>query len=152
MSRSSARAGWLVVCVLLAIGPGARTVEGSEPDTPPTADASQAPAPEPPAQAQRPAILPPLYASFGALEMLDAHSTLEAMSAGAVEVNRSMAGLAAHPAALVAVKAATTAGTILLSEQLWRRNRVAAVLLMVSLNGAYAAVVAHNYSVARAAP
>jgi hypothetical protein len=102
---------------------------------------------------KRPAILPPLYASFGVLQMLDAHSTMEAISAGrGGEANRSMAVLAEHPVALVAVKAAATAGTILVSEKLWRRNRTAAVLLMLAVNGAYAAVVAHNYRVARAAP
>jgi hypothetical protein len=132
MSRSSARAGTLVVCVLLVVGPGARTLEGSE---------------------QRPVILPPLYASFGLLQVLDVHSTMEAILAGrGGEANRSMAVLAEHPAALVAVKAAATAGTILVSEQMWRRNRVAAVLLMIAVNGAYAAVVARNYRVARAAP
>jgi ABC-type cobalamin transport system permease subunit len=34
------------------------------------------------------------------------------------------------------------------AEKLWRRNRVAAVALMVAVNVATAGIAAHNYSVA----
>jgi hypothetical protein len=51
-------------------------------------------------------VLLPLYMSFASLQMLDAHSTLRAARAGAVEQNPLMQGLADKPAALVALKTA----------------------------------------------
>jgi hypothetical protein len=54
-------------------------------------------------------------------------------------------GLAAHPGVLIAAKAGVAAGTVYLSERLWKKNRAAAVVLMVALNGAYAAIVANNH-------
>jgi hypothetical protein len=50
-----------------------------------------------------------------------------------------------HPAAGLAVKAGATAATVYLTERLWRKNRVASIAVMAALNGAYAAIVAHNY-------
>ena len=55
---------------------------------------------------------------------------------------RSMAG---NTAGLLAVKAGATAATFYLSERLWRKNRVASVVLMAALNGAYVSIVAWNY-------
>lgn len=96
----------------------------------------------------RPAALVPLYVSFAALEGLDARSTLTGLGHGAQEANPVMSGLATHGAALFALKMGAAAGTILVSEKLWKRNPVAAVALMVGLNSAYALVVAHNYELA----
>ena len=50
-----------------------------------------------------------------------------------------------QPAAFVAAKVAASAATFYVSERLWRRHRVAAVVLMLAVNGAYAAIVANNY-------
>jgi len=94
-------------------------------------------------------ILVPLYASFVALQALDAHSTLRAIDAGAAEANPVMGGLAHQPAALVAVKAGLTASTIYLVEKVRLRNRRAAIALMAVLNSAYVTIVAHNYRVPR---
>jgi hypothetical protein len=102
-----------------------------------------------PAAPKRPAALVPLYVGFGALQALDAHSTLTSMSNGAYEVNPLMRGAAASPTAVLAVKAATAAGVVALTERLWRHNRTAAVLTMVGLNSAYAAMVVHNYGAGR---
>jgi hypothetical protein len=94
---------------------------------------------------QRPAALVPLYISFATLQMLDAHSTTRALRHGRVEANPLMAPFAGNPAALAGVKAATAAGTIYVSERLRKRNRTAAIALMIALNTATAAIVAHNY-------
>ena len=50
--------------------------------------------------------------------------------------------------ALLAVKMGAAAGTVFVAEKLWRRNRVAAIALMVAVNVATAGIAAHNYSVA----
>jgi Domain of unknown function (DUF5658) len=105
------------------------------------------PVPAPPSR--RPAALVPLYISLASLEALDVHATFDALGRGGVEANPIMRPLIGSPAAVVAVKAALTGVMIASSEKLWKKNRAAAVLLMVGMNGAYAAVVAHNYSIAR---
>jgi hypothetical protein len=97
------------------------------------------------APAERPRPLLPLYGSFGALQAMDAHSTLRAVRNGAVERNPLIAPLSSNPGAMFAVKAATTAGTIVLAERLWRRHPGKAVGVMVAANIAYAAIVAANY-------
>ena len=97
---------------------------------------------------RRPGLLPALYASNVVLQALDAHSTMKALNHGAREANPMMQGVVGNPTALLAVKAGAAVGTIYFAEKLWRRNRVAAVALMVAVNGVSAAVVAHNYRVA----
>jgi hypothetical protein len=71
------------------------------------------------------------------------------MAAGHAEGNPLMSGIASNTTAFVAVKAATATGVILLSEKLRKRNRAAALGLMVAVNVATAAIVAHNYRLAR---
>jgi hypothetical protein len=95
--------------------------------------------------AVRPAALAPLYVSFGLLQALDTHSTLSAVGDGHGEANPAMKGLVNQPAAFIAAKIGATAATVYVAERLWRRHRVAAVVLMVAVNGAYGAVVASNY-------
>jgi hypothetical protein len=80
------------------------------------------------------------------LQGLDAHSTLTGVSAGGREVNPAVRALVAQPASFVGAKIAATAGTLFLTERLWKKHRVAAVVLMVAVNATYAAIVAHNYS------
>jgi hypothetical protein len=92
-------------------------------------------------------VLLPLYASFATLQLLDAHSTLRAVRAGAVEQNPMVGSMANHPAALVAMKAGVAASTIVLADKMRNRSRVGAIVLMAGLNSLYATVVAHNYSV-----
>lgn len=99
----------------------------------------------PPATPRRPAPLVPLYLSFAGLQSLDAITTLRALDNGHQERNPVVGWLAQHPGALVAAKAGVAAGTVYLSERLWKKNRTAAVVLMVALNGAYAAIVANNH-------
>jgi hypothetical protein len=109
------------------------------------AGSSLAPRFEPAMPTRRPKPLPVLYASFGALQALDAATTFRALDRGATEANPALAGFASNRGAMVAVKAASFASTVYLSERLWKKNRVAAVVTMVCVNSAYAAIVAHNY-------
>lgn len=97
----------------------------------------------------RPGALVPLYASFATLQALDVHSTSRALDQGAVEANPMMKGLAGNPTALLAVKAAGTAGVIFASEKMWKKNRAAAVFFMVAANSAMAWVVQNNYRAVR---
>jgi hypothetical protein len=90
-------------------------------------------------------LLPALYVGFGALQVLDAHSTTRAVGAGHRERNPVMAPFAGNTGAMLAVKAATTAGTVYMAHRLARRHRLAATVLMIAMNGAYAAIVAANY-------
>jgi hypothetical protein len=96
----------------------------------------------------RPAPLVGLYISMATLQALDFASTRKALNAGAVEGNPLVAPLLDSPTALLALKAGVTGATIYVSERLWKRNRVAAVMTMIGLNTAYGVVVAHNYGVA----
>jgi hypothetical protein len=86
-----------------------------------------------------------MYVTFASLQMLDAHSTLRAVNAGAVEQNPLMRGLTDKPVAFVALKAGVAASTIVLADKMRGRSRVGAVVMMAALNSAYAMVVAHNY-------
>ena len=108
----------------------------------------RAPVPES-GREDRPRALLPLYIGFGALQALDAHSTMRAVNAGRAERNPLIAPFADRPGAMIGVKAAATAGTLAIAEKLWRRNRAAAVTLLIAANVGYAAVVAHNYRQAR---
>lgn len=102
-----------------------------------------------PPSPRRPAPLVPLYLSFAGLQSLDAITTLRALDDGHQERNPVVGWLAQHPGALVAAKAGVAAGTVYLSERLWKKNRTAAVVLMVALNGAYAAIIANNHGTGR---
>ncbi len=96
--------------------------------------------------AGRPSAMVALYVSYAGLQALDAVTTLRALDAGASEQNPLVGRAAAHPGALLAVKAGVAVGTIYLAERLHKRNRAAAVVLMAVLNGAYLAIVANNHS------
>jgi hypothetical protein len=105
--------------------------------------------PQPTEAEKRPAVLVPLYVGFTALQVLDAHSTLTAVTTGANEANPMMQGAVGNPTAMLAAKAAATTAVVMLSEKLWRHNRAAAVLTMIGLNSAYAVIAAHNYYASR---
>ena len=92
----------------------------------------------------RPAALPVLYASFGMMQAWDLYSTSRAMNAGAREANPIASHLGSNTGSMIGMKAAATVSTIFFAERLWRTNKVAAVVLMASVNGAAAAVSMHN--------
>lgn len=94
-------------------------------------------------QAQkRPLALAALYGTYGTLQVMDIVSTRRALAVGATERNPLMKG--GNMGAMIAVKASTGAATIYFAERLWKKNRVGAVIVMAALNGASAAIVAHN--------
>jgi hypothetical protein len=93
---------------------------------------------------RRPGALHVLYGTLGVLQALDVYSTRRALTSGASEANPLMKD-AAGQAAMIAVKAASTAGAIYFSERAWRKNRKGAVVMMALVNGVTAAVVARNF-------
>jgi Domain of unknown function (DUF5658) len=98
----------------------------------------------------RPVLLPALYVSQAALQVMDATSTFKALDLGGREANPLMQGVVKNRTAMMAVKAGVAASTIWMSEKMWRRgNRVGAIVTMVAANAVTAAVVAHNYQVVR---
>ena len=101
-----------------------------------------------PVAPRRPAVLVGLYTSFVALQIGDAVSTFKALENGGVEANPAMKGLTSNKGAMFAMKAGASLGTIYLAEKLWKKNRTAAIVTMVVMNGAYAAIVAHNARIA----
>jgi hypothetical protein len=92
-------------------------------------------------------VLSALYGTYGTLQALDVVSTRRALAAGARERNPMMKG--GNMTAMIAVKAAAGASTIFFTERLWKKNRVGAIIVMAALNGASAAIVAHNQRNAR---
>lgn len=97
----------------------------------------------------RPAALPALYATLGALQVFDVYSTRRAIAAGAHEVNPIVRGTTGNSGAMLAVKALSTAGTIFFAERTWKKNRKGALIMMAAINGVNAAIVARNLSHAR---
>jgi hypothetical protein len=101
---------------------------------------------------ERPSALLPLYVGFAGLQVYDLALTLKGVSPGAStrEANPVAARFAQNGLAITALKGATTASTILLTERLWKRRRgAAAVAVMTAVDVAMAAVVAHNQRVLR---
>src|SRR5262245_38415040 len=115
MSKSAAAALHLlfisIVCVVL-IGKPVAAATGDTPD-----------ATQPAGDEKRPALLLPLYVSFGALQALDAHSTLRATAYGAREANPIIGALLDKPNAFVAAKIGVAVGTVIVTERLWKQNR-----------------------------
>ena len=95
-------------------------------------------------QESRPAALPAIYAAFGVLQAMDIYSTRRAVGAGASEVNPVVRNATGSSGAMIAIKAASTAGTIFFTERAWKKNRKGAVVLMAVINGVTAAVSARN--------
>lgn len=95
----------------------------------------------------RPAALPALYATLGAMHALDAYSTRRAMAAGAYEANPVLRKT--NTSAMVAVKVASTAAAVFFAERAWKKNKKGAVILMAAINGAMAAVSVRNFRNAR---
>jgi hypothetical protein len=95
-------------------------------------------------QDRRPAALPIMYATLGALNALDIYSTRQALAAGAHEANPLMKKASVNAGAMTAVKALSMAGTIYFTERAWKKNRKGAIITMAIINGATAAIAAHN--------
>ena len=126
----------------ISISPAALELQ-SPPTLAPAAAKFDAPRP------QRPDALMPLYLTYATLQALDVHSTLRALDRGAVEANPLMKNLTENPVSLMAVKAASAAGVLYTTEQLWKKNPAAAVVFMIAANSAMAWVVQNNYRAVR---
>jgi hypothetical protein len=94
-------------------------------------------------------VLRGLYGSFVALQVLDVVSTRRVLGLGGVESNPIMAPFVRNTGTFIALKAAGTATTVLLTEKLSKKSRIAAIATAVAVNSAYAMVVSHNFKVAR---
>lgn len=98
---------------------------------------------------KRPAILSALHVSLAGLQAYDVYSTRQGLAQGAREVNPLIAPGAQDTAGMIALKAVSTATTIVMAERLWRKNKTAAILTMVAANGVMAVVAANNARVLR---
>ena len=99
---------------------------------------------------KRPAILPALYATLGVIQAWDLASTSAALKRGAREANPAAAPFVGGTGSMVGLKMATTASTIFFAERAWKKNKVAAVVMMAAINGGMAAVSVRNMRNARA--
>lgn len=100
-----------------------------------------------PVPVSRPAMLMPLYIGQVALQTYDGYSTIAGIQQGGSEANPFVGGLASRPAAFWAVKAASTATTIWLTERMWRDHPKRAVVLMIVADGMMAALAARNAAI-----
>jgi len=87
-----------------------------------------------------------LYASYGVLQGLDMYSTVTARQHGAVEANPMMAGSYSRGAAVKVLMAATTIAAVRVIE---KKNKKAAAIALIAMNGVTAAVVVNNMKNAR---
>ena len=91
-----------------------------------------------------------LYVAHGALQMLDAASTLRAVNSGqAREANPLMQPLVSHPPAFIAVKAGVGIGMIYGIHCYSKRHPRAAIVLMLAINGGYLYIVQRNFRMSR---
>jgi hypothetical protein len=93
-------------------------------------------------------LLVSLQAATVVTQMLDAHSTVQALNAGGVEANPMMGGLVQNRAAFIGVKAAMSAGVVYLTHRLAKDNKVAAIVASAAVSSAYLMIARHNYKVA----
>ena len=90
----------------------------------------------------RPPVLTTLYGTYATLQVLDLVSTRKALATGAREQNPLMGS--GRTGQMIAMKAATGAMSIFFAERAWKKNKVGGIVLMAVINGASAAIVAHN--------
>ena len=102
-----------------------------------------------PETSSRPSVvMTSLYATTALMQGLDAHSTMKAINAGAVEKNPLMSYLTSHPTAFVALKTGAAVSLIYAGRRLAKRNKTHAVIALVAVNSAYLIIATHNYRVA----
>lgn len=100
----------------------------------------------------RPPALVALYGSYAALQAYDVYSTRRALARGAREANPFMQSVVASTPGFVAVKAGVGLATVVASERLWRKNKAAAIAVMVAANSVSAVVAARNALTLRQLP
>jgi len=92
---------------------------------------------------KRPSALVPLYLLQGALQGVDAFTTIKGMKQGHAEQNPIFRGQ--NAGVMLTTKLITTTSSIFLAEKMWKKNRAAAIAIMVASNIVTSAVVANNY-------
>ena len=95
-------------------------------------------------------VLISLQAATVVTQMLDVHSTFQAVNAGGVEANPVMGGLVNNKAAFIGVKAGISAGIIYVTHKVAKDNKMAAIAASAAINSAYLMIARHNYGVAQA--
>ena len=98
-------------------------------------------------ESSRPALLIPLYAGNVAIHAMDLLSTKLALQEGHREANPVLKHASFET--MTAAKFAASAVTIYAAERLWKKNRFAAIGLMIAADVGLAAVVANNYHIRR---
>ena len=96
---------------------------------------------------KRPALLIPLYMSQVALQGADLHSTFGALDRGHVEANPLFRD--GDRSKMIGAKIAVATVPILIAEKLWKKNRAAAIVMMLTTNAALSVAVTNNYRLAR---
>ena len=139
-----------VIVILALTGSSAPAYASDDPPGPATSIETPS-AVKPGNSLSRPAALPALYVSYAALQAFDVYSTQQALARGAREANPLMRQVVGNRTAFWAVKATATLATIAAAEHLWRhkRNRKAAIAVLVASNAVAAVVAARNASVLR---
>ena len=90
---------------------------------------------------RRPAALTPLYASLAALQLYDGFASMTGQTGSLGGPGGVTATTGGNVAALWAVKSATTVGTIVVADRLWKRkHRAEAIAVMAVTNGVMAAI------------
>src|SRR5437763_206837 len=88
------------------------------------------------------------YATTFTVQMWDAHTTIDAIDAGARETNPLLAPFTANSSVIVAVGLARATAIDLAIKSIAKKNRLAAVVIGAGVNSAYIAIAAHNRTVA----
>ena len=134
-----------IVALITVVGLGfSSSAMAAEPDATDTTRTSPARISAQVPHAKRGMVLPALYGMLGAMQVWDVYSTSTALNAGAKERNPAAAVFAENTGQLIGLKMATTASTIFFAERMWKKNKAAAIIMMVAINGATAAVSLHN--------
>jgi len=136
---------FLLLAGSLAVSPAAAQEQPADPEI-------SSIAPDAAAPSERSPLVGPImamYAGYGMLQVLDAHSTLSALDNRGTEANPFVRSLASSPARLIAFKAGSTVGLVYLTERLRKKHPAAALALAIGVNSLQAYVVMHNYRVAR---
>jgi hypothetical protein len=144
-NTAMARTGFvLVLLISLAHARAARADDNALPHGASAVDAAPAGS-----SGARPPLLTPLIGAYVALQAFDLASTYRMDEPARAEANPVVRNALGSPAALIAMKAGSAALTVALTNRISKSHPKGAVLLMVGLNSAYAAIVAHNYAVGR---
>lgn len=100
------------------------------------------------AKTPSPFLMSSLYASYGALQVIDYRTTQSALAGGAVEANPVMHRLVNNRAAFAGVKIGVTAAMVGVAEYLRRHgHKTCALALMIFSNGITGFATVHNASV-----